>query len=86
MSNSLEQRVRALEARRGLSADGELSPLEADRRAIAAHGEGMAGFYAWAQSSEGRARFRLTVVTVEAEASGETVEAEASGEAPPCSE
>lgn len=72
MSNSLEQRIKALEDRRGMAADGELSPLEVDRRAIAAHGEGMAGLYAWAQSSEGRARFRLTVVTVDAEASGET--------------
>lgn len=54
--SSLERRVKALEARRGLTADGELSPLEADRRAIAAHGEGLAGFFAWAQSPAGRAR------------------------------
>lgn len=72
MNSRLEHRIRALEARRGLTADGELSPLEADRRAIAAHGEGMAGFYAWMETTEGRARFRLTVVTVEVEASGET--------------
>lgn len=52
--NSLEQRVKALEARRGLTADGELSPLEADRRGIAAHGEGLAGFYAWLSHHGGR--------------------------------
>jgi hypothetical protein len=61
MSNSLEQRIKALEALRGLSADGELSQLEAERRAIAAHGEGLAGFYAWAQTPAGRARLDAEV-------------------------
>jgi hypothetical protein len=68
--SSLERRLKALEARRGLSADGELSPLAADASAIKAHGGGLAGLYAWLETAAGREQIQRSVIIIRTETAG----------------